>query len=184
MQMDAGLDTGAVLHTAQLPIAEDDTTATLHDKLAALGAQALLRVLAQARQGALQAQAQVQSGVTYAHKISKAEAAIDWTQDAVVLARQIRAFNPAPVAFCVCSGEPIKLYAAHVAAAEHAPTGGDACPLNGPCGTVLHIHQSGITVRCGQGAITLTQLQRPGGKVLAAAEFLRGFSLHIGQVLA
>lgn len=188
MQMDAGLDTGPVLHTARQPIADIDTTATLHDKLAALGANALLDVLAQARQGGWQAAQQAQSGITYAHKISKAEAAIDWTQDAAALVRQIRAFNPAPVAFCVCDGEPVKLHAAQLALPEHTKIHSNLNSVShapdAPCGTILHIHHGGITVQCGQGAITLTQLQRPGGKALAAAEFLRGFPLQIGQVLA
>ncbi len=184
MQMDAGLDTGAVLHTVRLPIADTDTTATLHDKLATLGAQALLDVLAQAKQGTLRAEKQAESGATYAHKISKAEAAIDWTQDATALARQVRAFNPAPVAFCVFKGQPVKLYAAQVASPQNSLIDSATRSSDRAYGTILHINQAGITVRCGHGALTLTQLQRPGGKALPAAEFLRGFPLQAGQVLA
>lgn len=184
MQMDAGLDTGAILHSVRQPIANTDTSATLHDKLAALGAQALLQVLAQAQQGGLRPEKQAESGVTYAHKISKTEAALDWTQDAAVLARQIRAFNPAPVAFCRANGEPVKLYAAHGALPGDFEIDSITRKLGLVCGTILHINQAGITVQCGQGALTLTLLQRPGGKPLPAAEFLRGFALHAGQVLA
>ncbi|MGY8904905.1 MAG: methionyl-tRNA formyltransferase [Burkholderiales bacterium] len=184
MQMDAGLDTGDILHSVHQPIADTDTSATLHDKLAALGAQTLLAVLAQARQGGLKPEKQAEIGITYAHKISKAEAAVDWTQDAAVLARQIRAFNPAPVVFCMVNGEPVKLYAAQQALPQNSEI--DSVTRNSAmvCGTILHINQAGITVQCGQGALTLTQLQRPGGTVLAAADFLRGFPLHVGQVLA
>ncbi|MFM9880755.1 MAG: methionyl-tRNA formyltransferase [Burkholderiaceae bacterium] len=181
MQMDAGLDTGGVLRTERLAIAPDDTTASLHDKLAALGAQALLAVLAQP--GPWPAQPQAEVSVTYAHKISKAEAALDWRHSAVALARQVRAFNPAPVAFCHCRSEPLKIYAAHEAPLENYEISSNTGKKHAGYGTILHINEAGITVQTGLGPLTLTELQRPGGKRLAAAEFLRGFPLRVGDTL-
>ena len=173
MQMDAGLDTGAMLLTNTLPIAPDDTTASLHDRLAEMGGELMLQALVQAQAGQLQPVAQAEAGVTYAHKIDKAEAAVDWKHTAAVIARRVRAFNPFPGATAQCAGEAIKLWQAHVQVRAHA-----AKP-----GTVLSADEQGVCVACGQDVLCVTQLQRAGGKRLAAADFLRGFALKPGQCL-
>ena len=171
MQMDAGLDTGAMLLTDTLSIAPDDTTASLHDRLAEMGGDLILQALEQAQAGLLKPVAQPAVGVTYAHKIDKAEAAIDWTQTAEVLARRVRAFNPFPGATGHVAGEAIKLWQAHVQTHSHA-----AKP-----GTVLSADAQGVCVACGQDVLCVTQLQRAGAKRLNAGDFLRGFALTPGQ---
>lgn len=172
MQMDAGLDTGAMLLAESVAIADTDTTGSLHDRLAELGGRLIVEALAQATRGALQATPQPADGVTYAKKIDKAEAAVDWHCDADTVARRIRAFNPAPGAVARWRGEAIKLWLAQpvsgVAAAE-AP------------GTVVAVATDGIVVACGRGAVRLTELQRPGGKRLPAAQFLQGQALQVGE---
>ncbi len=175
MQMDAGLDTGDMLLVKTLPIAPEATTATLHDALAALGGDCIVQALA--APDALIRTPQPAEGVTYAHKIDKTEAALDWALDAELLARRIRAFDPFPgmAVPLVHNGqtETLKLWAA---TAE--PRQADAAP-----GTVLRADASGVRVACGLGQLCLTQLQRPGGKRLSAAEFLRGCPLQPGQRL-
>jgi methionyl-tRNA formyltransferase len=175
MQMDAGLDTGDMLlvHTAAiLPI---DTTAVLHDRLAALGGQAIVQALAELDQ--LARQPQPAEGVTYAHKIEKTEAALDWGLSAKVLARRIRAFDPFPgmtVPLALEGGtETLKLWQA---LAE--PLDETAEP-----GTVVQADHLGVRVACGEGQLCLTQLQRPGGKRLNANDFLRSCPLQVGQRL-
>jgi methionyl-tRNA formyltransferase len=173
MQMDAGLDTGDMLLVLPCAIAPSDTTAVLHDRLAALGGQAIVQALAHL--DALPRQVQPSEGVNYAHKIDKSEAAIDWTLSAEVLARRIRAFDPFPgmtVPLAMAAGvETLKLWqaVAEVTVQTAAP------------GTVLSADASGVRVACGQGQLCLTQLQRPGGKRLSAADFLRGCPLQPGQ---
>lgn len=173
MQMDAGLDTGDMLLTERLPIAGADTTGSLHDQLAALGGRMVVEALELAACGGLRPARQPADGVTYAAKIDKAEAALDWTLPASVLHRRVRAFNPAPGASTQAGGEAIKVWAAE--------------PMPGregvASGTVVEAGPEGITVQCGDGALRLTQLQRAGGKRLAAADFLRGFALPAGTVL-
>jgi methionyl-tRNA formyltransferase len=173
MQMDAGLDTGDMLLVERLPIQPQDTTGSLHDRLATLGGRLIVEALEIAACGGLKAEKQPAEGVTYAHKIEKAEAAIDWTAPAETLARRVRAFNPFPGAATALAGEAIKVWSAHaeVAAAQGTP------------GQVLAAEGSGIRVVTGNGVLVLTELQRAGGKRLAAAEFLRGFALAPGQVL-
>ena len=175
MQMDAGLDTGAMLLTERLPIAPTDTTAALHDRLATLGGRLIVEALELAACGGLQAVPQPAEGVTYAHKIEKHEAAIDWSQPAAVIARRIRAFDPFPGASTECAGEVIKVWNCKI----------DSCSrlLDKRCGQILLINPEGITVACGDGALCLTTLQRAGGKRLATADFLRGFALEPGMVL-
>jgi methionyl-tRNA formyltransferase len=176
MQMDAGLDTGDMLLVLPCAIAPTDTTAVLHDRLAELGGQAIVQALA--KLAALPHQPQPDEGVNYAHKIDKAEAALDWTLSAEVLARRIRAFDPFPgmtVPLATASGvETLKIWQAGAEAAAH----GAAEP-----GTVLSADATGVRVACGQGQLCLTQLQRPGGKRLGAADFLRGCPLQPGQRL-
>jgi len=173
MQMDAGLDTGDMLLSEATPVRSGDTTGTLHDRLATLGGRLIVEALEIAACGGLEARPQPAVGVTYAHKIEKAEAAIDWTLPAEVIARRVRAFNPFPGAATAHAGEAIKVWAAHV--------GGDAA--GAAPGEVLAADAEGIRVATGAGTLVLTELQRAGGKRLAAADFLRGFALEARQVL-
>ncbi|MFT4191875.1 MAG: methionyl-tRNA formyltransferase [Comamonas sp.] len=175
MQMDAGLDTGDMLQTEALPIAADDTTASLHDKLAAQGGRLIVQTLAALETSALAAVPQPAEGVSYAHKIEKHEAAIDWTQPAAAIARRVRAFDPFPAAATVLRGETLKIWQARVASAPaHAAQPGE----------VLAVDADGIVVACGphgDEALALLQLQRAGGKRLAAADFLRGYPIAPGE---
>ena len=174
MQMDAGLDTGAMLLAQAIPIEAGDTTGSLHDRLAELGAQLMLQVLVQAVHGRLQPVAQAAQGVTYAHKIEKHEAAIDWTQPAAVIAQRIRAFNPFPGATAVLNGETLKIWLADVA--PGVP------PVSKEFGSILAVATAGIEVVAMKSIVKITQLQRPGGKRLGVAEFLRGFDVQPGMV--
>jgi len=175
MQMDAGLDTGDMLLVRTEPLLSSDTTAVLHDRLAALGGEAIVQALADIDR--LPRQAQPTEGVTYAYKIEKTEAALDWTLGAEVLARRIRAFDPFPgmtVPLTTEAGtETLKLWQA---VAEPLQTAAQP-------GTVVQADASGVRVACGEGQLCLTQLQRPGGKRLGAADFLHGCPLQAGQRL-
>ncbi|MGS5089500.1 methionyl-tRNA formyltransferase [Hydrogenophaga sp. A37] len=173
MQMDPGLDTGDMLLMERLPIGADDTTGSLHDRLATLGGRLVVEALELAACGGLTAQKQPTEGVTYAHKIEKAEAAIDWSLPAEVIARRVRAFNPFPGAATALAGEAIKVWAAQ----------SQAGLPGGLPGQVLSAGADGIRVLTGEGVLVLTELQRAGGKRLPAADFLRGFALAPGQVL-
>ena len=175
MQMDAGLDTGDMLLLERLPITETDTTGLLHDRLASLGGRLMVEALELAACGGLQPVPQPAEGVTYAHKIEKAEAAIDWQLPADVIARRVRAFNPFPGAATALAGEAVKVWMAQVDTS--GATDGAAQP-----GQVLSV-ADGIRVQTGDGVLVLTELQRAGGKRLPAADFLRGFALAPGQVL-
>jgi methionyl-tRNA formyltransferase len=187
MQMDAGLDTGDMLLVESLPIAPDDSTGILHDKLASLGGALIVRTLALAARGELRATPQPEQGVTYAHKIDKAEAQIDWSCPAELIARRIRAFNPAPGAQTLLDGgqgtEVLKLWQAHAMAQATGTTGTpDTKPEQLP-GRIIALGAEGITAQCGQGLLQITELQRAGGKRLAAADFLRGTPLRVGAQL-
>ena len=175
MQMDAGLDTGDMLVRERLAIAPEDTTGLLLDKLAVLGGRLIVEALEMAACGGLTAEAQPEAGVTYAHKIDKAEAAIDWCASAEAIARRVRAFNPAPGAQTVLGGEGIKLWAAQQRA-------GLAGEVAGAPGEVLAVDAHGIHVQTGDGVLCLTELQRAGGKRLPVADFLRGFAVLPGRV--
>lgn len=168
MQMDVGLDTGAMLLKRAVPIAPDDTAATLHDKLAALGAVLVVEALQSTTP--LIAQAQPEQGVTYAHKIDKAEGRLDFSLPADVLARRVRAFDPFPGAYGDMAGEMIKFWQAH---AQDAST--DQVP-----GTVLSADAQGLRIACRTGVLCVTQLQRPGGKRLTAREFFSGSAWPAG----
>jgi methionyl-tRNA formyltransferase len=170
MRMEQGLDTGPVYLTRKIPILADDSAGTLHDKLAALGARSIVDALAQIARGALNPSPQSVDGVTYANKISKAEAAIDWQRDAADVDRQVRAFNPFPGAFSQLSGETIKIWRGHPV--QCAP----AVP-----GEILASTVDGIDVACGSGMLRITELQRAGSRRLSAAEFLRGAAPAPGQ---
>lgn len=167
MQMDAGLDTGPMLAMQSLPIAADDTTATLHDKLAVLGGQMIVQTLRQMEAGPLPATPQPEAGVNYAAKISKEEAALDFRQDADRLARKLRAFIPAPGVSAEVEGSVLKIWKAR--AVEDAAAAA--------AGTVLQADAEGVLVACGRGALLLQELQKPGGKRLPPASFLQGFPL-------
>jgi methionyl-tRNA formyltransferase len=171
MQMDAGLDTGDMLLTDQLAIASDDTTASLHDRLADMGGALIVQALSDAQAGALHPVQQPDAGVTYAHKIEKTEAAIDWQQPAQVIGRRVRAFHPFPGATGQIAGEVIKLWQATVETTAHHQVPG----------TVLSADAHGVRIACGEGVLCVTELQRAGGKRLNAADFLRGFALAAGQ---
>ncbi len=173
MQMDAGLDTGDMLLTGRVPIDAQETTASLHDKLAELGGQLIVEALGLAERGALQPVRQPESGVSYAHKIEKAEALIDWSQAASVIGRRIRAFDPFPGAQARLNGEMLKLWRYELDSCLRTDYGG--------CGIILSIDASGVRVACGEGVLRLTELQRAGGKRLPAGDFLRGFPLTPGM---
>ena len=172
MQMDAGLDTGEMLLLEPLAIGADDTTASLHDRLADLGARLIAKALALASNGGLRPVPQPAEGVTYAHKIEKAEAAIDWRQSADAIARRVRAFDPFPGAQAVLAGETIKLWSARA-----QPMASTNVP-----GQVVSVDADGVLVQTGEGALLITELQRPGGKRLPASEFLRGHRIEAGEV--
>ncbi len=172
MRMEAGLDSGPMLLKESLPIADTETAGTLHDKLAALGARLIVEALPKLERGELPGDIQPEEGVTYAAKLEKAEAALDWRRPALLLDRAVRAFNPFPGATAQMDGQIIKIW--RVA----------AVPGTGEPGTVLAAGADGIVVACGEGALCLTELQKAGGKRLPAADFLRGFALKPGQRFA
>ncbi|NDU92017.1 MAG: methionyl-tRNA formyltransferase, partial [Ferrovum sp.] len=171
MQMEKGLDTGPVLLERPCPIMDLDTSQTLHDRLADLGARAIIEALEGLKTGQLQPVPQSATGVTYAQKITKAEALLDWTKEAEQLARDIRAFNPAPVSRTFLRDELIKVWQA-----EMVPEPASAIP-----GTVLTMNDRGIFVACGKGRLALQILQRAGGKPMTAGEFIKGFPVTLGE---
>jgi methionyl-tRNA formyltransferase len=169
MEMEEGLDTGPMLLVERVAIGPHDTTGMVHDALAALGGKMIVEALQKMQHGQLEAVPQPEAGVNYAAKISKEEAALDFSLSAVEIDRKIRAFNPFPGAHASVNGVSIKLWAAQV-----VDTDGKS-----PAGLVLAADaQHGIIVACGSGALRLTELQKPGGKRLPAAEFIKGFPLE------
>jgi len=176
MQMDAGLDTGDMLALQSLPIQATDTSASLQDKLASLGAALLLQTLAQVQQGTCLRQRQPAQGATYARKVDKSEAVLDWSASAHSIARRVRAFNPAPGVVTTLAGEQLKIWAAEA----RAPTPQEACHGSPEFGTILAADRTGIAVAAMNSVVVLTQLQRAGGKRLPAADFLRGFDVRPG----
>ena len=181
MQMDAGLDTGAMLLAEKLAISLQDSTETLHDKLAGLGGRLVVDALQQAASGKLSPVPQPatgeSAGITYAHKIEKSEASLDWTRDAATLERRIRAFNPFPGATGVLSGETLKFWRACVLAGAARPA--DALP-----GQVLAAGPDGVDICAAEGVLRVSRLQKAGGKALDAADFLRGFDIQSGMVFS
>jgi methionyl-tRNA formyltransferase len=169
MQMDAGLDTGDMLLAESVPIGPDDSTATLHERLAALGARLIVEALGLAERGGLSRTPQPAEGVTYAHKIDKAEGAIDWSQPAVTIERRLRAFDPFPGASSALGAETVKLWRGTVVDGAGAP------------GAILAAGEAGIVVACGDRALRLTEMQRPGGRRVSAASFLAGRSVLPGM---
>jgi methionyl-tRNA formyltransferase len=190
MQMDAGLDTGDMLLVERIAIAADDTTPSLHDKLASLGGRCIVQALAQLAaqqikpvpqprvpEGSIDpAQAAAQAtalGITYAHKIDKAEARIDWQRRAAEIERKVRALSPSPGCTAQILGETVKITNSQI----------DSCPRNDTLGlgAICFINSDGIGVQCADAVLRLTELQRAGGKRLSAADFVRGFALQVGQ---
>jgi methionyl-tRNA formyltransferase len=163
MQMEAGLDTGPVLLERRTPINADDNSGLLHDRLAALGADALREGLQRLMRGeSLPAREQATDGVTYAHKLDKAEALLDWREPAVALDRKIRAFNPWPVAEGVIAGERVRIHAAEPVDARGVP------------GEPVRASRSRLAIACGDGALAILKLQRAGGRVIDAADYVNG----------
>ena len=163
MQMEAGLDTGPVLLQRRTPIAIDETGGSLHDRLSLLGADVLAEGLRRTVAGeSLAATPQSEDGVTYAHKLDKAEARLDVARPAAELERQVRAFNPWPVAEAEVLDEPLRIWAAHAIDRDHG-----AAP-----GAVLGASRDGIDLACGEGVLRITALQRAGGKRISAADYL------------
>ena len=170
MRMEAGLDTGPVFLMRDIPIADNETAASLHDKLALLGARSIVECLSALERNALTASPQPEAGVTYATKIQKSEAIIDWSKPAELIDRQVRAFNPFPVASTTLDGEVVRIWHARVASGSE-----------GDPGHVLDASPDGILVACGTGAVRLLELQRASLKKLTAADFLRGCPLSRGM---
>ena len=169
MEMEEGLDTGPMLLIERLPITAQDSTGTLHDKLAAMGGRMIVDALRKMAHGQLEAVPQPEAGVNYAAKISKEEAKLDFSQSATEIHRKIRAFNPFPGAHGDVNGVTVKLWGAELLASDSQAA----------AGTVLAADaQHGIVIACGQGTLRLTELQKPGGKRLPAAEFIKGFPLE------
>ncbi|QZA76601.1 methionyl-tRNA formyltransferase [Deefgea tanakiae] len=167
MQMDAGLDTGDMLSIHTTPITAQDNAQTLHDKLAAQGAQAIVQALANLDK--LASEVQPKDGVTYAEKLSKEEAQIDWSESATQLDLKIRAFNPFPSAQSALNGSMIKIW------------GATPVQDSGTAGTIIEIDKEAITVACGNGALRITELQKSGGKRLSTTAFLAGTPLEVGM---
>jgi methionyl-tRNA formyltransferase len=170
MQMDAGLDTGAMLLSRPLTIATDDTSATLHDRLASLGSELIVEALAGLSRGELKATPQGADGVSYAHKIQKHEAAIDWRQSATALERRVRAFDPFPGATLNDRGSTLKLWRAR------AHTGARGAP-----GEVLSTLPGPLVVACGDAALELLELQRAGGRRHPALQCFPAGAPPVGQ---
>jgi methionyl-tRNA formyltransferase len=171
MRMDAGLDTGPMLAQERIVISAADDAQSLHDRLAALGARMIVAALSEAGAGHLRAMPQPAEGATHARKVEKREAEMDWGRPAAELERTVRALRPAPGAVARLRGEPVKIWRAELRAAVGDP------------GTVLAASAAGMLVACGEGALLATELQRAGGKRLAAADFLRGCAIQLGERL-
>lgn len=166
MQMDTGLDTGAIISQHHYYIQDNDTANELHDALMHLGANAIVEDLKRLRiQGKLDGIPQNENGITYANKLSKEEAQVNWNEDAKIIARKIRAFNPVPVAWTLWHDKPLKIWQAH------------AIPANGQAGKILHTSTEGIVVACGSGALCITELQASGSKRMNAQAFLSGHKI-------
>ena len=193
MLMDVGLDTGPMLLRKEVPIESNETGGSLHDRLSVLGGAALIEALEAHAAGSLRAIPQPAEGVTYAAKLEKAEALIDWTRDAVEIERQVRAFNPWPIAETRLDGEQLRVFEARAEGdgGKHSPQQGianHAASVAGPItedhpvqaadpGTIITVRDDALVVQCGRGQLALRQLQRPGRRVVPAADLAR--SLHL-----
>lgn len=164
MRMEQGLDTGPIYSSRTLPILADDSAGSLEDRLAALGAQCIVETLPRIAERAIAALAQPDEGITYAHKISKQEAVIDWRHEALAIERQVRAFNPSPGASSALGNELVKIW--HARASDEGA---------GTPGEILHFAADGIHVACGTGTLKIMELQKAGARRMSAADFMRGF---------
>jgi methionyl-tRNA formyltransferase len=171
MQMDAGLDTGAMLSRHRIAIADDDDAGSLHEKLATLGAEAIVTTLAEVGNGRARPIPQPDVGVTYAQKILPGETEIDWTQPCEQIERKLRALRPSPGARSRLRGEVIKIWRA------------DCESRNGAPGAVLEAGPGGLLIACGKGALRVAELQKAGSRRLAASDFLRGHQIGTGERL-
>lgn len=174
MKMDSGLDTGPIIAQSEVPIAEEDDSATLHDTLGQVGADLLVATLPKYISGALKLVDQDDSAATYAPKLSKTEGRIDWQRPASEIRNQVRAFNPWPVAFAFHCGERIRILSAQISM--------DSTD-NLAVGSICRVGKKGIEVACGEGVLRLMQLQRDGGKPLSAGDFINGYPLKQGDRL-
>lgn len=167
MQMNAGLDTGDVLAEARTPIRDDDTGGSLHDRLAVMGSELLIKVLEQLAQGKVTPTPQDDSQSCYAPKLEKAEAKLDWTKSATVLKRQVNAFNPWPVAFTHWGDKPLRIWqvAAEPGGSGHAP------------GSVIGTDRDGVRVATGEGVLVLKRVQMPGKKPMDVSDFINAHQL-------
>jgi methionyl-tRNA formyltransferase len=186
MKMEAGLDTGPVALVARTPISPEDTGGSLHDRLAALGAEAIVRVLDRLADdpASVRYEPQPQQGVTYAHKIGKSEVVIDWREEARRVADHIRALDPQPGSRSATVGDPgtaIRFYSPVVMELPDTLRKEGAAPAPG---TILAAASDGLVVACGRGAVRIAQLQRAGGRRLVAADFLRGHPMAAGEHFA
>ena len=170
MQMDEGLDTGDMLVKIKCKIAADDTTQTMHDKLAELGAQAIVDALQQLESEQLHPEKQDAQFATYAAKLTKSEAQLDWNQDAVQLERAVRGYYPFPTASAIFAETPIKISRASLGENREATAG-----------TVIEVNKEHILVACGTGTLALEVMQKPGGKALPAAQFVQSFPIKVGD---
>jgi methionyl-tRNA formyltransferase len=168
MRMDVGLDTGPVFLERVVPIGPQETGGSLHDRLAAVGGTAIVQVLDELAADSAQSRPQSEDGVTYAAKIDKAEALIDWRQAAAEIERKVRAFNPWPVAETRLDGEQLRIYKARA---------GDGVPSAVEPGTIAEIRADSIVVACGRGSLAVTELQRPGRKPVAARDLINTLDL-------
>jgi len=169
MQMDTGLDTGPVLLRESVPILADDTAGSLHDRLAELGGRLVVQALSALEDGRLNPTPQTAEGVTYAAKLGARESILDWRESALAVCRRVRALNPSPGATARLKGVDLKIWRGTTARGQGAP------------GEVLKADVSGLFVACGEGALSVTELQRSGGKRLMVADFLRGFQISTGD---
>jgi methionyl-tRNA formyltransferase len=173
MRMEVGLDTGPIYLCRRTPITAEDTAGSLHDRLATLGAHALRDVLIDLKGANVEPTPQAAEGVTYAAKILKADGRIDWSRPAAQIERLLRGLDPAPGAYTMCRGQQLKLWRG-----AGGPSSDDA-----PAGTVVAVSPEAIHIRCGVGVLSVSELQRPGGRRLSAGDFLRGFRLAVGDRL-
>lgn len=174
MQMEAGLDTGPVFSSHEVPIEETTTAGELHDKLADTGAAGLLEVMNALERGQALAKPQSETGATYATKLTRSEGRIDWQLSAAEIERKIRAFNPWPICSSPYKGKDLRILLSTAIVVDHSATPGE----------VIRVSRDGITVACGDGAIILTKLQKPGGNALTAKEFLNGHKVVVGDLFS
>ncbi len=177
MRLDEGLDTGPALAQRRVPIGAHTNSAQLQSLLAQTGAELLLATLDALEAGTARAEPQSAQGITYARKIDKHEARIDWRQDALAIDRQVRAFNPWPVAETCWEGRRVRIWEAECATPSSGSGSTGAPPGILACGAVARANEQGIEVICGEGALRITRLQLPGRRALPAAEFIRGQAL-------